>query len=79
MAKLRIFLADDQAVSRVRTFRRVVGEGIMADFLIALYDQDARKILEVGRAAGWLCVWQPDMSGPTPRAIAPTFLRTRYF
>ena len=44
---------------------------IMADFLIALYDQDARRILEVGRAAGWLCVWQG-----WPRT-APTFVRTR--
>jgi hypothetical protein len=45
--------------------------GIMADFLIALYDQNARKILEVGRAAGWLCVWKG-----WPQT-APTFVRTR--
>lgn len=45
--------------------------GIMADFLIALYDENARKILEVGRAAGWLCVW------PGWPRTAPTFVRTR--
>ncbi len=45
--------------------------GIMADFLIILYDENAKKIFEVGRAAGWLCVW----SG-WPQT-APTFVRTR--
>ena len=45
--------------------------GIMADFLIAVYDENARKILEVGRAAGWLCVWRGWPKTP------PTFTRTR--
>jgi hypothetical protein len=43
---------------------------IMADFLIALYDEAERKIFEVGRAAGWLCVWD---GWP---GIAPTLVRT---
>ena len=42
--------------------------GIMADFLIALYDEEKREILEVGRAAGWLGVWQDRKH---------TFVRTR--
>lgn len=45
--------------------------GIMADFLIVLYDENARTVLEAGRAAGWLCVWQG-----WPQ-ITPTFVRTR--
>lgn len=45
--------------------------GIMADFLIVLYEQNKKQILEVGRAAGWLCVWQ---GWP---GIPPTFVRTR--
>jgi hypothetical protein len=42
--------------------------GIMADFLIALYDEEKREIFEVGRAAGWLGVWEDKKH---------TFVRTR--